>query len=226
MSWDSLLHGKKNIVFLGESGCGKSELAMNLAFHFAKKEQEVHFFDMDQTKPLFRSRDAEEMLNREGIILHYEAQMADAPTMVGGVRAMLLDSDARVILDVGGGDIGARLIGGFSHLLRREETIVFYIVNPYRPWSGDLLSLDETLSAVLQAARIQKVHFLLNPNLGNDTTIFEFINGVKKGMDLLSPYVTVEGTAVTKHLAEQAKEYISIPMIPLQPMLFYPWDNM
>lgn len=46
-------------VFLGEAGCGKSELAVHLALSLAGKGREVHFFDLDQTKPLMRSRDAQ-----------------------------------------------------------------------------------------------------------------------------------------------------------------------
>ena len=42
-------------VFLGEAGCGKSELAVHLALSLAGKGREVHFFDLDQTKPLMRS---------------------------------------------------------------------------------------------------------------------------------------------------------------------------
>ena len=50
---------KKNFVLLGESGSGKSEIAVNLACVLSKQSpdgKEVHFFDLDQTKPLFRSR--------------------------------------------------------------------------------------------------------------------------------------------------------------------------
>ena len=47
-----------SVVFLGEAGCGKSEIAVNLALRLAAGERPVHFFDLDMTKPLFRSRDA------------------------------------------------------------------------------------------------------------------------------------------------------------------------
>lgn len=48
----------KNIVFIGEAGSGKTETAVNLALRLAREDgRAVHFFDMDQTKPLFRARD-------------------------------------------------------------------------------------------------------------------------------------------------------------------------
>ena len=118
-------------VFLGEAGCGKSELAVHLALSLAGKGREVHFFDLDQTKPLMRSRDAQELLEGAGVTVHFERQTADAPTQVGGLVPLLLAPDKNVILDVGGGDAGARLIGGYSHLLKNAD--VWFIVNPYRP---------------------------------------------------------------------------------------------
>ena len=83
MAWEDLLR-QNNIVFLGEAGCGKSELAVHLALELAGQGREVHFFDLDQTKPLMRSRDAEGLLEKAGVTVHFQQQYADAPTQVGG----------------------------------------------------------------------------------------------------------------------------------------------
>ncbi|MGM9546112.1 MAG: hypothetical protein ACI3VI_05995, partial [Vescimonas sp.] len=105
MAWETLCR-KPNTVFLGEAGCGKSELAVHLALELAAKGREVHFFDLDQTKPLMRSRDAEALLTGAGVTVHFERQCADAPTQVGGLVPLLLDARKAVILDVGGNDTG------------------------------------------------------------------------------------------------------------------------
>lgn len=81
-----------NVVFLGEAGSGKSELALNFAQALAELGgKPVHFFDLDMTKPLFRSRDRREALETLGVEVHYEAQFMDAPTLTGGVRQRLND---------------------------------------------------------------------------------------------------------------------------------------
>ena len=93
-----------NFVFLGEAGSGKSEIAISFAKALARTEtRPVHFFDLDMTKPLFRSRDAGAELEQAGITVHYQEQFMDAPTLVGGVAPMLRDEDSLVVLDVGGG---------------------------------------------------------------------------------------------------------------------------
>ena len=200
-------------VFLGEAGCGKSELAVQWALTAAERRRDVHFFDLDQTKPLLRSRDAAALLEGAGVTVHFEQQCADAPTQVGGLVPLLLDKSKSVILDVGGNDTGAKLIGGYAHLLKAAD--VWFVVNPYRPWSATTEHIDGTLSAILRASRLKMPRFLLNPNLGGGTTLEEYLFGIKLGLEMLSPYVTVEAAAVPAGLYEQAKEETSLPLIPI-----------
>ena len=212
MAWEELLR-QNNIVFLGEAGCGKSELAVHLALELARQGREVHFFDLDQTKPLMRSRDAEGLLEKAGVSVHFQQQYADAPTQVGGLIPLLLDEKKAVILDVGGNDTGAKLIGGYAHLLKTAD--VWFVVNPYRPWSATTEHIDGTLSAILRASRLKMPRFLLNPNLGGGTTPEEYLSGIKLGLEMLSPYVTVEAAAVPAPLYEQAKADTALPLIPI-----------
>lgn len=207
------LQRHSNSIFLGEAGCGKSELAVHLALELARQGQEVHFFDLDQTKPLMRSRDAEGLLEKAGVTVHFQQQCADAPTQVGGLIPLLLDEKKAIILDVGGNDTGAKLIGGYAHLLKAAD--VWFVVNPYRPWSATTEHIDGTLSAILRASRLKMPRFLLNPNLGGDTTLAEYLDGIRQGVELLSPYVAVEAAAVPAPLYEQAKAETALPLIPI-----------
>lgn len=207
----------KNRVYLGGPGSGKSEIAMNTALALAKAcPGRVHLFDLDQTKPLLRSRDVQEKLERGGVVLHYERQIADEPVLTGGVAACMLDAEAQVILDVGGGEAGARLIGGFSHLLSRADTGVYYVINHYRPWSDAILPVDQTLSSILRAAGVQKVHFLANPALGPDTTAAEAVEGMEATQEMLAPYAKLEAGYVLASLYETVRRQIRLPLYPLE----------
>lgn len=207
-------------VFLGEAGCGKSELAVQCALTAAERRRDVHFFDLDQTKPLLRSRDAAALLEGAGVTVHFEQQCADAPTQVGGLVPLLLDKSKSVILDVGGNDTGARLIGGYAHLLKSADA--WFVVNPYRPWSGTVEHIDGTLSAVLKAARLGLPRFLLNPTLGIGTTAEEFLVGVEQGLRLLTPYVKVEAAAVSETLLPEVEGRTELPLLPLTPRMTVP----
>ncbi|MBQ2697678.1 MAG: hypothetical protein IJF59_03290, partial [Clostridia bacterium] len=98
-----LLAKKKNFVFIGEAGSGKSELAINIAQLMVEvADRPVHVFDMDQTKGLFRTRDVSEILEEKGIIVHSQKQLLDAPTLVPGVIETLTDPNAYTLMDIGG----------------------------------------------------------------------------------------------------------------------------
>lgn len=215
---------KKNFVFLGEAGSGKSEIAVNVACMLGKKVphgRKVHFFDLDQTKPLFRSRDVRGQLEKEQVTVHFDRQFLDAPTLVGGVAEHLRDERHVVILDVGGNHIGARMIGRFSELLNQENTVACFVINPYRPWSKDLRSIDQTLSSILQVSHIEKVEIISNPNLGADTSEEEVLAGHRRVMDLISEKMPVSCLCVRRELYEKVRRKIGVSVMPMDLRMQY-----
>lgn len=221
-----LTNGSCNFVFLGEAGSGKSEIAINFAEYLNRQgTKPVHFFDMDMTKPLFRSRDVCGQMERDGIVFHYQQQFMDAPTLVGGVRELLHRQDCYVVMDVGGDYIGARSIGGIMSGVRREDTVIYYVLNAFRPWSGDIDHIDETLGAILGVSHIgvEELHFISNPNLGSMTGVDEVAEGCRRMAALIHPYRPIDFTCVREDLQQDAEEKVGKELFPLHLYLTYPW---
>lgn len=221
-----LIGDNVNFVFVGEAGSGKSEIAVNFAAWLAKLDDKpVHFFDMDMTKPLFRSRDVRDQIESLGVIFHHEEQFMDAPTIVGGVNKLLRDEDCYVVMDVGGDHIGARSIGGYAPKLNKDNTIVYYVLNAYRPWSNDIDHIDGTLGQILGVSHIQlgKLHMVNNPNNGMTTTAREFTEGSRKMSEMVTPYIAVDFACVREELYEEVKEVSDVPVFPIHLYLTYPW---
>lgn len=210
------LNGAKNIVFLGEAGSGKTEIAINLALRLAREgRHRVHFFDMDQTKPLFRARDCEGELEREGVIFHFQSQYLDAPTVAPGVIETLLDPDSVVLMDVGGGSHGSHMIGQFSHILNREDSRVLYIVNPYRPWSRSIEDIESTVGRVAGAARLRGLHLVANPNFGPATTYQDVLAGLDR-FKALFPGETPDFVCALEELCAEVAERVEEPLLPIR----------
>ena len=111
-NFGDLLDEKKNFLFIGEAGSGKSEIVLNVAAKLAEKTgSRVQVFDMDQSKPLYRSRDMKDAFAHKGVEINYQLQFLDAPTVVGGVAESLMDKDVYTILDIGGGHNASRVVG-------------------------------------------------------------------------------------------------------------------
>lgn len=224
--WKELLKNKKNFIFLGEAGCGKSELSTSFACGMAGvDDRTVDFFDLDQTKPLFRSRDIRKEMEEEGIRFHFQEQFEDAPTQVGGLREAMTSPDSIAILDVGGNDTGSRLIGNIRDLSNREDTKIFFLINPYRPWSGDIGEIDVTLSAVLRAAGIdlKNISILCNPNFGEDTHLADVQEGYALTKKMLAGVLPIECLACPEPFADALES--DVPVVPVRRRMSYEWEE-
>lgn len=233
MKMEEIFKNYKNYIFIGEAGSGKSEIALNISKYLTKiqTEKEIHFFDMDMTKPLFRSRDVVESLKDTKVDFHFQEQFMDAPTLVGGVRNHLLNKKNIVVMDVGGSDIGAKSIGGFASLIKREDTVVFYVINPYRIWSDNIEHIDGILSDILRVSHIEpkKLKIISNPNIGKETRIKDIIEGHKKLKDLIENFFKIELLCVSENLYEEFKEkkfdINDTTVFPIKRYLVYPWEE-
>lgn len=216
MTASGLFGGYKNIVFLGETGSGKTETAVNLAVSMAdSSDKPVCFFDMDQTKPLFRARDCADRLQNAGVQLRYQEQFMDAPTVVSGVIEALLDPDTRVLMDVGGGAHGSHMIGQFSHILNRPDSLVIYLINPFRAWSNTAENISVTMSRVTGAARLRKIRLAANPNLGPDTSLEDILEGMRCIRELL-PDEPIEFVCVLEQHCPAVAQAIAEPLLPIK----------
>lgn len=221
---NQLVKEKTNFIFIGEAGSGKSEIAINFAKYLSDlNKKECHLFDMDMTKTLFRSRDLYIEIEKMGIKFHYEEQFMDAPTLVGGVNRFLRDDNCYAVMDVGGDYIGARSIGGFAPQLNKENTIVYYVLNAYRPWSCSMENIDKTLGEILGVSHIHlnQLRFISNPNLGQTTTVSDVMEGYQRMLEIVSSYVKFDFMCVKEELYEEVKKQADMPVMPIKLYLTY-----
>ena len=219
-TFEQLMDEKKNFVFIGEAGSGKSEIVLNIANKLAAKTgKQVDLFDLDQTKAAFRARDAQEEMEALGVELHYMPQLLDTPVLVNGIIPHLRRPDSLCILDVGGNENAARMVGCLSDHLNGDSSAALYVVNPYRPFSGTPEVMELTMATVLNACHIERIYFLLNPNIGPDTTEAD----VRAGF--AAAKCEAYGAFVPEALAERVSDAFPGEILPLHPYLIYPWNR-
>ncbi len=222
-TFEELMKEKKNFVFIGEAGSGKSEIVLNVANKLAQATgKKVDLFDLDQTKPLYRSRDMKEDFASRGVTIHYQDQYLDAPVMVGGVRVSLI-SDNYTLLDIGGGHQAAKFAGAYADLLSKDDSAPVYIINPYRPWTKSVEAIDGTMQHILGSMRLDHIYILANPNLGYATTVNEFMEGLEKTDSLLGEFTTVNSACVRRDIYEEAQALTDKSLVPIDLFLTYSW---
>ena len=223
IAFSQLLSEKKNFVFLGETGSGKSEIALNTAVFLRQLgNRNVHVFDLDQTKAMFRARDAAAEMQKQGIEVHYVPQLLDTPVMVNGIIPHLVRPDSASVLDVGGNENAARMVGCLSDYLNRENTAAIYVLNPYRPWSGSAEEIQETLRDVLAACHLQTLFFAANPTLGPEACVEDVITGLRQ-LTRSFPAERLSAVFVRDALYPYFQSRDGVEAVSLHPYLHYPW---
>jgi hypothetical protein len=202
----------KNRVFLGPSGGGKSEIAINLAISAAGEGGErVHFFDMDRTKPLFCSRTCRETLEQNGVVFHSGVEFLDSPVIPDGVADFLRDPECSCFLDMGGNLAGARPLGQFA-ALHDGNTAAFYVINVYRPFSDEHF-LREDMERIMASSRLPSPRIVSNPNLGGETSLAEVLEGHRRleGM-MMHAASPLDSLCVRLPLLEQVRTRVDCPV--------------
>ncbi len=171
-------------VFVGAYGSGKSEVSVHFA-HKLKKENpdaKVMLADLDIVNPYYRSADAKEVLEKEGIrviVPEYANTNVDVPALSGEVYSAFDMPDTLAVFDIGGEDLGARVLGAMLSRFQKIEYRVFMVVNAFRPFTSDAESIKLMASELSEAARLPISGLINNSNLLEETTEEELIEGEK-----------------------------------------------
>jgi hypothetical protein len=178
------------VILVGHFGSGKTEIAVNLAFGLRNRGDEVSLVDLDLVKPFFRCRLAKDDLEARGIRLvaptgdHF---YADLPILVPEARTAARQGDGhrgRFICDVGGDDLGARVLGSLVDMVDRPSAEVLFVVNANRPFAGDLPSLRTMFREVEAAARLDVTGLVANTHLMEETTPDTVRAGIRAAREL------------------------------------------
>lgn len=166
--------GQKRVILLtGDYGCGKTNLAVNLAILLAEKGK-VSVVDMDTVNPYFRTADFGETLTKRGINVvfpQYANTNLDIPVLNFDLESVISESDFTII-DIGGSDAGAYPAGRYESLLKSlgERLEMLYVFNMYRLCERSADEIVKTLREIESACRLKCTGLVNNSNLGAETT--------------------------------------------------------
>jgi hypothetical protein len=189
-------------IFSGRFGSGKTEAALNYALLLAQSlassvadpaavaqgrssEDRVHsksvvLIDLDIVTPYFRSRemaDRMEELKVDVVAPSIVGQHLDMPAITPQILGAIEQQSRPVVLDVGGDRQGARALGQFSAAIRRRGYTMYFVVNPYRPFTSTPEGLANSIAEIEASARLKVSSLVSNPNLIGETTARAIIDG-------------------------------------------------
>ena len=165
---------KRVLLLCGHYGSGKTNIAVNLAQAIKREHPTVTLADLDIVNPYFRSKDSAAELEEAGIRLicsRYANSNVDIPALPPDLYALTDDRRMRAIIDVGGDDRGALVLGRLAPaLLEENDYEMLMVINCYRPLTRDAAATLEVMREIECAGGIRFTALVNNSNLGVETT--------------------------------------------------------
>jgi hypothetical protein len=217
------------VMLVGAYGSGKTEVAVHLALALAGAGRPVQLADLDLVNPYFRSREAKAEMEARGVrvvVPPGDQAMADLPIVLPEVQGLLNPPPGTIsILDMGGDDVGARVLSSFRPLLGRGRYELWQVVNARRPFTSTVEGCLTMRYAIESATRLRITGLVGNTHLLEETTP----EIVRAGWRLVSSLsrataLPVRCVAVTRPAAQALRhDEIDAPLLPIDRKMLPPW---
>ena len=222
--------GERLIIVVGNYGSGKTEVAVNLALVLAGQGATVQLADLDLVNPYFRSREARELLEAQGIrVVMPSPRLAssDLPIVVPEIRGMLRPpAGTRSIFDVGGDEVGARVLGSLSPELAAGSYELWQVINAQRPFTADVEGCLAMQRDIEQASRLRVTGLLANSHLIDETTPETVLAGWRLAQEVAQRSgLPIRAVAMLERLvgAPALADAIDAPVLSLRRTMVPPW---
>ena len=173
---------KRLTLLCGHYGSGKTNIAVNIAAELKKQGGNVAIADLDIVNPYFRAKDSVEEFKKLGIRLicsEYANTNLDIPALPQEMYAVTDDRTLKVVLDIGGDDRGALVLGRLAPAITAENDYeMLMVVNCLRPLTRDAESTIEVMREIETAGKIKFTGLVNNSNLGAETTEADVLSSV------------------------------------------------
>ncbi len=219
------------LIIVGGYGSGKSEVAVNLARYLAENfSDNVSIADLDIVNPYFRSREAEEALkaiNVTSLIPRGSYKYADLPILIPDVKGAIEQHAGKVVLDVGGDDVGARILSSLADAFEAGKYELLLVLNKNRPFTGDVPSCVKLMNDIEASSRLKLTGIISNTHLMTETTP----ETVLEGLELSRAVSKQTGKPIVFLSAERGilekidPRAVDVPVLELHRMLLKPWER-
>ncbi len=218
----------KVYIFAGHFGSGKTEVAVNFALELKKYVQRINIIDMDIVNPFFRTVDFTHHLSRLNINVvasRYAGSNLEMPSIPHNIPFLLNEKNSRTILDVGGDDIGARILAGYREYIITHKHRVYCVINVHRPGTDSPRKIESMIRQIEETSKIRVTALVNNSNLSLETDAKHIIEG-QSILEQVSRQlnIPVAFTCANEHLLGQLPQSIGKNILIHKIKVMHPWE--
>jgi hypothetical protein len=162
------------------------------------------------------------------IVPRGETFASELPIILPEVKGAMMRTTGRLVLDVGGDDVGARVLSSFGPALRRDNAELLMVLNARRPFTDTVDGALRIIREIEASSRLQVTGLVCNTHLMEETTV----EMIREGVDLAEA-VGLETGATVRFVAaldEVAEAYAAAeqgrppyPVLPMVRRMLPPW---
>lgn len=172
---------KRIRLFIGHYGSGKSEVSMNYVTKLRELvDGEVALADLDVVNVYFRTREKKDLMRQLGITpidSSIETTTLDVPAVSAEVMRPLHDNHVNYVLDVGGDNVGGRVIGRFAEHFKSNDYDMFFVVNANREKTQTAQEVLGYIDAIEATSKLKVTGLVNNTHLLRETTVEDVLKG-------------------------------------------------
>lgn len=172
---------KRVRLFIGHYGSGKSEVSINYVIKLREQvDGEVALADLDVVNVYFRSREKKDLMKELGITpidSSIETNTLDVPAVSAEVMRPLHNKTSNYVLDVGGDNVGGRVVGRFAEHFNSDEYDMFFVVNANREKTQTAQEVLGYIDAIEASSKLKVTGLINNTHLLRETTVEDVLKG-------------------------------------------------
>ena len=233
----------RGVILVGDYGSGKTEIAVNLALNLArsldpnekdrqveedrqdKKDRKVAIADLDLVNPYFRCREAIEPLEQAGVrvvVPQGGHRFADLPILLPQVKGLLQSDDEVAVLDVGGDEVGSRVLAGLAPAFRLDVHELWFVINANRPFNDTPEGCLRTIQRIERVCSLRVSGLVSNTHLMQETTAQMVMQGAAMS-EVVSKMLALPLRAVA--VMAQISDQVSVdhPVLRMRRLMVPPW---
>jgi len=215
-------------IFTGHFGSGKTEVAINYAIKMSKEGKKVALVDIDTINPYFSIRDIKVKIEKDYMIrvISTSKDLINAELMVlsAEILSVFNDKSYEVILDVGGDDVGARVLGVYNKYFEEEGYSMYYILNNSRMETLNCITASKYLKSIELASKLKVTGIISNSHMMKETESRHILKGDIESFEL-SKFLNIpyKYTVCTKKFEEVIKDKVNGEILPINLYMDMTW---
>lgn len=172
---------KRIRLFIGHYGSGKSEVSINYVTRLREiVDGEVALADLDVVNVYFRTREKKDLMKKLGITpidSSIQTTTLDVPAISAEIMRPLHDSNINYVLDVGGDNVGGRVVGRFAEHFKSDDYDMFFVVNANREKTQTAKEVLGYIDAIEASSKLKVTGLVNNTHLLRETTVKDILKG-------------------------------------------------